>query len=365
MQRRSFLALSMGAVTATCVPACNEAETARRRRLLVLGGTNFVGPAIVERALERGHEVTLFNRGITRPHLFPAVEKLRGDRDLDAGGLDSIEGTRHWDAVIDVWPERSALVERTTALLADRADYYFFISSIAVYSSFDQPGITETARTRLGQPGTYGGEKALAERALEVAFPGRWGVARCHAIVGPRDNGTAYHYWLRRFADYDEILAPGSGEDLVQYVDVRDVGAWTVDCVERSRVGAYNLCGPAEPLTFREFLEGAGDAVGSDARLTWVGADFLRREQGVRSFSDMPFWAPLDEDAGFYQINNAKALAAGMAFRPLSNSARAAWRWYRSYFFKDISFPASGTGISREREIAVLDAWKALQVPSL
>lgn len=184
-------------------------------------------------------------------------------------------------------------------------------------------------------------------------------MCRCHAILGTRDDGAAFHYWLRGMAHHDEVLAPGTGNDPVQFVDVRDVAAWTVDCVEQQRVGVHNLTGPVEPFTLRQLLEGSRDAIGSDARFVWVDADFLRREQGVRSFSDMPLWAPLDEDPGFYQIDGSKAVAAGLRYRPLSETARDAWQWYRSHFFRGTSFPSQGAGLSRERELEVLAAWGA------
>ena len=360
MRRRTFLGLSVAAGAATLLTECRLTEppaASSRKKILVLGGTNFLGPAIVEHAIERDHEVTLFNRGITRPYLFPAVEKLRGNRQVEGGDLTAIEGRRRWDAVIDVWPEHSSLVQKTADLLSDRTDYYFFCSSIAVYTDFSRPNITETTDTHVDEPGWYGGEKAIAEKVIEARFPGRFGISRCHAILGPRDNGVTFHYWLRGLAQHDEVLAPGSGVDPVQYVDVRDVAAWIIECVERERVGAHNVCGSLETLTFRAFLEGSRDAIASTARLVWVDADFLRKEQGVRSFSDMPLWAPLDEDAGFYKISGAKATAAGATFRPLAETARDAWHWYQSYFFKDTTFPVGGLGLSRKRELEVLTAW--------
>lgn len=361
MKRRTFLHLSAAAGTGALLSGCLSARKATRPRqnILILGGTNFLGPALVEHALAQGHDVTLFNRGITRPHLFPHLEKLRGTRHLDGGDLQALAGNRRWDAVIDVWPEHARLVEQTADLLADRADYYYFCSSIAVYTNFSQPNLAETSSIHTNDPGWYGGEKALAEQLVATRFSGRYGVARCHAILGPRDPGVAFHYWLRRLAQHDEVLAPGSGEDPVQYVDVRDVAAWIMDSVENTRVGVYNLCGPSEPLPFRAFLEGCRRAVGSPARLTWVDADFLRTDQGVYSFTDMPLWAPLDEDAGFYQISGAKAVTDGATFRPLDETARDAWQWYQSHFFKDTTFPAMGLGLAREREEEVLAAWRA------
>lgn len=327
------------------------------KKILILGGTNFVGPAVVNEAMARGHQVTLFNRGMTRPHLFPAVEKLRGNRQPDSGDLSALMTDRKWDAVIDTWPEQSAMVEATAGLLLDRTDYYFFCSSIAVYRDFSKPGVSETAPTYIDDPGWYGGEKAVAEQLLADLYPNAFGVARCHAILGPNDDGNAFHYWLRRLALTEEVLAPGTGKDPVQYIDVRDLATWILDSVETKRVGIYNTCGAEQPLLFKDFLEEARNAIGSTAKLTWVDADFLRSEQGVRSFSDMPLWAPLDEDEGFYQISGTKALKAGAQYRPFADTARAAWRWHGSYPFRHTSFPLGGLGLSLEREQAVLKAW--------
>lgn len=358
MHRRTFLQISAASTAGTLLTGFeSNPPSASPLRILILGGTNFLGPAIVERAIERSHEVTLFNRGITRPHLFPTIEKLRGNRRLDGGDLTALEGGRRWDAVIDVWPEQSGLVQQTVDLLSERTDYYFFCSSIGVYTDFSRPNIAETADTYVDEPGWYGGEKAIAETLVESRFQNRFGSSRCHAILGPRDYGASFHYWLQRLAHHDEILAPGTGDDPVQYVDVRDVATWVIDCVEQKRIGPHNICGPPEPMPFRAFLEGSRAGIESGARLVWVDPDFLRQEQSVQSFSDLPLWAPLDEDAGFYQVNGSKAVNAGAIFRPLTETARDAWHWYQSYFFKDTTFPVGGLGLSREREREVLTAW--------
>lgn len=360
MRRRDFLKAA-AAGTVSAVAGCSQhiRNPQKSKRILVLGGTNFVGPAVVERALDAGHDVTLFNRGITRPHLFPELEKLRGSRALDGSDLISLHGARRWDAVIDVWPWQSALVGETARLLADRADYYFFCSSIAVYRDFSRAGIDETAAVHENDAGWYGGEKALAEQMVRRYFPEAHGISRCHAILGPRDDGHFYHYWLRRMATFDEVLAPGSGEDPVQTVDVRDVAAWIIECVELGRNGTYNLTGPESPLLLKEFLGRSRAGIGSDARLVWADADFLRRDHEVRSFTDLPLWAPLDEDEGFYQIDGRKAIEQGIGYRPVEETARDAWRWHRSHFFRDVSFPVGGIGLSRDREEEILSAWHA------
>lgn len=356
--RRDLALLSAASGALASLQACRLVERRRPEPLdlLVLGGTNFVGPAVVERAVARGHRVTLFKRGITRPELFPGLEKLRGERAADGGDLRALEGERRWDAVVDVWPAESALVDHTARLLAQRVDYAFFVSSIAVYADFSRAGLDEASPVHEDDPGWYGGEKVLAERALERAFGERCGIARCHAILGPRDDGHALHYWLRRLAEQDEVLAPGAGDDPVQLVDVRDVAGWIVDCVEARRPGIHNLTGPSEPRSFRELLETCRSAIGSAARLTWVDADVLRGEHGVRSFSDLPLWAPLDEDPGFQQIRGDAALAAGLRLRPLRDTARDAWAWWSGAAFDGTRFPLDGLGLARERERAILDA---------
>jgi len=356
MDRRTFLELALagGAAVATGC-AAQQSLPRSTKKILVLGGTNFVGPAIVDRALARGHEVTLFNRGITRPELYPQVEKLRGIRAEDGGDLRALHGKRRWDSVIDVWPAQSALTEHMVQLLADRTNYYFFVSSIAVYRDFSRAGLNEKSPVHDNDPGWYGGEKALAEQAVTRIFPGASGVCRCHAILGPRDDGHAYHYWLGRLSREARVLAPGSGADPVQYSDVRDVARWIIDSAETVRDGIYNVVGPQPPLTLREFIDGTRQALGNDAELVWTDADMLRKEHGVRSFSDMPLWAPLDEDAGFYQVDGSKVLAAGMQYRPLADTALDAARWFESHFFRDVTFPVGGLGLSRERELAILE----------
>lgn len=358
MLRRDFLALLGAAPLGVHVPApVASGRPVRAQRILVLGGTNFVGPAVVDAALARGHEVTLFNRGVTRPHLFPALEKLRGLRRAGGSDLSALGGSRRWDAVVDVWPEHRALVRETVDLLRNRTDRYAYVSSIAAFSDFGSPGLDENGPVRSGPAGSYGAEKAAAEQVVRTAFAGRHLVARCHAIVGPYDPGVAYHYWLRKLATREEVLCPGTGDDPVQTIDVRDLAAWIIGSIEAGRSGTYNLTGPWPPRTMRDLLTATARGIGSSARLTWVDADVLRHAHGVASFSDMPLWAPLDEDAGFYQIDGRAALAAGADYRDPAVTAADSWRWFRSHFFKDVTFPLQGAGISDEREDEILRAW--------
>ena len=363
MKRRTFLGYTTS-LTATlagvaAIPQAVSAMAARSSskplNILVLGGTNFVGPAIVTEALARGHNVTLFNRGITRPELFPELEKLRGFRGGPSQNLDALRSRRQWDAVIDVWPANGAMVEATARLLADRTAFYFFVSSIAAYQSFREPGMVETAALRAGEEG-YGGEKVAAEAIVEDLYKDRFGVARCHAIFGSRDPGSSLHYWLRRLHQHEEIAAPGNGDDPIQFVDVKDVASWTVRAIEQKNSGIHNLV--SSTTSFSEFLNLCKNTVNSSAILEWVDGDFIY-DQNIRGFDGMPLWFPQEEDPGFFRISAEKAKDAGMRFRPYEDTLADAWRWYQSAFFNDTTFPHNGWGVSREKEEALLGAWRA------
>src|SRR4029079_10931592 len=221
-----------------------------RKKILILGGTGFLGPPTVERALARGHIVTLFNRGKTAADLFPDLEKIHGDR--EKGDLSGLTNDRRWDAVVDVWANDPAIVAPIANLLAKRTSYYHFVSSMAVYADYSKVGIDETAPTRLERPG-YGGNKAKSEKSLTDLLGDRVAICRPCAIMGPGHTSLSYHYWLSHLLKDQEIVAPGTGDDcFAQYIDVRDVANWIVDCVEQSRGGIYNTV--SEPLPFRAFL---------------------------------------------------------------------------------------------------------------
>ncbi|HEU4322844.1 MAG TPA: SDR family oxidoreductase [Roseiflexaceae bacterium] len=332
--------------------------------LLILGGTVFLGRYLVESALARGHQVTLFNRGQHNPDLFPEVEKLRGDRD---GGLNALQG-RRWDAVIDTCGYVPRIVRDSAELLAGAVEHYTFISSISVYARLDRLGMDEdsplgtledeTVEQVTGE--TYGPLKVLCERAAERAMPGRALVIRPGLIVGPHDISDRFPYWPRRIARGGEVLAPGRPESLTQIIDVRDLADWTVAMVERRATGAYNATGPERPLTMGELLETCRAVVGDDARLTWVDEAFLL-EQGVAPWSEVPLWVPESPDTvGFSAVDCRRAIDAGLTFRPLEDIIQATLDWDRSR-------PADTkhrAGLAAEREAEVLAAWRARQQDS-
>lgn len=339
-----------------------DEKTLRPLKILVLGGTNFVGPAFVEKAQSLGHEVTLFNRGITRPYLFPETEKLRGDRRLGLEGLSELGSERTWDAVIDVWPADAGMVEASARCLADRTNYYFFVSSIGVYRSYRNPGMDETAALRLGDEG-YAGEKGRCEKIVAELFPDRHGIARCHSIFGPYDPGSSLHYWLRTIGTGKQVIAPGPGDDLVQFVDVRDLANWTLDSVSSHRVGIFNIAG--KPIKFKALIDSCRRVTSSDALIKWLSPEWLL-SKNVGVFTELPLWIPLahDPEPGFFQISAEKAFDAGLVTRPVDQTLAAAWLWYQSAFFADTVFPLNGWGMNHERQAELLANWSKQDSPN-
>jgi 2'-hydroxyisoflavone reductase len=361
LTRRSFLQASAGVLAAAasgCAAVSREGGPEARRRLLILGGTGFLGPALVEAARGRGHEVTLFNRGKTHPELFPDVEKLHGDRD---GKLDALRG-RSWDAAIDTSGYVPRVVRMSAEFLAPAVGRYLFVSSISVYPDDVKPGADETAPVQpLAVPASedvrrdYGPLKAACERAAEAAMPGRVAAIRPGLIVGPGDPTDRFTYWPVRLDRGGEVLAPGDGTDPVQVIDVRDLAAWMIALAERGETGTFNATGPAGRLTVRELLERSREAIGSSASLVWVPAGFLAA-RGVSPWTDLPAWVPAAE-GGFGAISNARAIARGLRFRPLADTARDTLAWWKAQPAERRAKPRAGLSEARERE--VLAAWRA------
>lgn len=307
-------------------------------RLLILGGTSFLGRALAEAALERGHETTLFTRGQTNPELFPEAERLIGDR---AGDLSALGG-RTWDAVLDTSGHEPRVVAASAGLLAGAAGLYAFVSSISVYASFARPGQDETAPT-LPPGDDYGARKAACERDVEEAFPGRALVVRPGLIVGPHDPTDRFTYWPRRIAEGGEALAPGKPERPVQFIDVRDLAEWMLGLVEAGATGTFNATSPPGAPTMGGVLEACGEA-----DVVWVDDRFLL-DAGVEQWSDLPLWiSATDPDwAGFMLVDVSRARAAGLTFRPLAETVRDVPEW------------TGKAGLTRERERELLAAWRA------
>ena len=335
-------------------------------RLLVLGGTVFLGRHVVETALARGDEVTLFNRGIHGAGLYPEVERLQGDRD---GSLDALRG-REWDAVVDTSGYFPRVVRRSAELLANAAAHYTFVSSGSVYADHSRPGTNERSATielppqeaeELSSPEAYGGFKAQCEAAVEAALPGRALCVRAGIVAGPYDPTNRFTHWVTRIAHGGEVLAPEPRDQPVQVLDARDLCAWILRMAEGHGVGVYGAVGPV--LTMEELLERVRSGVGGGAELVWAGERFLV-DAGVEPFQDLPLWLAPSVDpayAGFLAVDGSKALAAGLEPRPVEDTARDTLAWARSgeeAAPKDIGVSMPPAGLAPERERELLDAWR-------
>ena len=359
-QRRDFVKTAAVAGTGVALGASVPfARAAAPKKILILGGTAYLGPEIVEAAQARGHVLTLFNRGKTNPGLFPDIEKLRGDRN---GDLKSLEG-RSWDAVVDTSGYVPRLVSMSATLLAPNVKQYVFISSISVFGENLKPGTAEDGPLATMPDETneevmkhYGALKALCEKAAEKAMLGRAWNVRPGLIVGPGDKTDRFTYWPVRVARGGEVLAPGDGTDPVQLVDVRDLAAWIVLGIEKNLTGVYNATGPDKKLTMKGMLDGIKTGVGGDATFTWVPAAFLEKKE-VAPWSDMPVWIPSrGGEEGFAQINCKKAIAAGLTFRPVAETAKDTVAWFKT--LPEDRRGKLGAGISAEKEKELLVAWR-------
>lgn len=335
-----------------------------RLKILVLGGTGFLGPHLVEAMHQRGHTPTLFNRGKTRPNLFPDVEKLRGDRD---GDLRALQG-RSWDAVIDTSGYVPRVVRASAELLAPHVRQYVFVSSISVYANTTTPGMDETHPiATMSDPTSedvlpnYGALKALCEQAVEAVLPARTTNIRPGLIVGPGDPSDRFSYWPARIAQGGEVLAPGNPSDPVQYIDVRDLADFILTALERGTIGVFNVNGPAQPIGIGGLLEACKTVSGSDARFTWAPLDFLEAQK-LAPWSDMPVWVPPIEDGiGMTTTSSARAIAQGLTYRALEDTVKATLDWWAT--LPPERQAKLRAGITREREASVLAAWHQLQAP--
>ncbi|HEY2179443.1 MAG TPA: NAD-dependent epimerase/dehydratase family protein [Caulobacteraceae bacterium] len=361
----------VAALPALAASAALTARAAPRRlRLLILGGTGFIGPHQVRYALSRGHQVTLFNRGRQKPEWPGKVEELIGDR--NTGDLKALAG-RDWDAVIDNPTTLPFWVRDAGAALRGHTGAYIFISTISVYATSDKPGADETAalapyagKDAMAETsvslsadvgGLYGPLKALSETEARRQFGSAAAIVRPGLIVGPGDPTDRFTYWPARLARGGDVLAPGDGSDPVQFIDARDLAEWTVRLAERRAGWVFNAIGPSRPLTMADMLAGIAHGIGAHPHLIWVPAPFLDAEK-VEAWSDMPVWVPGSGDtAGFHRRSNRAALAAGLTFRPVSLTAADTLAWFKT-------LPAERqaklkAGLSPEREAAVLAKWRA------
>ncbi len=355
-----------GLSTSSPAPQAPEADTysGAPKRLLILGGTGFIGPHMVKYAVERGHEVTIFTRGRSEADI-PDVERLIGDR---TGDLTALEG-RSWDVILDNNARDYRWVELSTDLLKDSADQYLFVSSISAFSvaAMDLEGVSyplkepvvdeesplfeKPADFEEGQEAPYGLSKTLGEQASEAAFPGRATVVRPGLIVGPGDPTDRFTYWPVRIEKGGEVLAPSDGSDPTQIIDVRDLTEWIVRLAEAGTFGVFNATGPGTRMSMSEMLYGIRAITSTPVSFTWVPFGFLQ-EQEVRPWSDMPAWIPNDP-ISFVSVE--RAVAAGLTFRPLADTALDTLQFHQARPEEERMNMQVGIAPVRERE--VLAAW--------
>lgn len=328
-------------------------------RILVIGGSRFVGRYTVEAALARGHEVTVFNRGKSGPGLHPQVEEIHGDRD---GGMEVLRG-RAWDAVVDTCGYVPRVVKQSADVLADAVKQYVFISTLSVYADFAPNTDESYTLATVDDPTSenvnehYGALKALSEQVLDEAMPGRVLHVRAGLIVGPNDYTGRFTYWVRRAQKGGDIVVPNNQYTPLQLIDVRDLAAWVIDKIEDGTTGAFNVTGPAQPLTFTQMINVLRDTVDPSLNFTWVDEEFLLANE-VKPFADLPLWIETN-DHGFMMRRIDKALAAGLRLRPLSETIRDTAAWLNSPDWQADTAPKAGW--SSEEEEKLLEAWSEHQ----
>jgi 2'-hydroxyisoflavone reductase len=329
--------------------------------ILILGGTRFLGKALVEAAVAAEHNVSLFNRGISNPDWFPEVEKIHADRNEDLSLLTD----RRWQAVIDTCAYFPRQVDRMLRFLNGNIEHYTFISSVSVYGDFSQPGLDEGAELATTDDPeaeqvtgeNYGALKALCEKTAETHLPGKCLVIRPGLIVGPYDPTDRFTYWPARVARGGEILAPDSPDWLTQIIDVRDLANWILRLVEKKATGIFNATGPAQPLTFGKLLETCQAVSHSPAQFIYLPTEFLFK-QNVQPWSELPLWLPEPEYVGMDQVSIHKALTNGLEFRPLTDTIRDTLAWQANRP-ADYQWRA---GLSAEREAQLLADWRTTAI---
>lgn len=328
-------------------------------KVLILGGTSFLGPHLVHELQEKGHKVTLFNRG-NKSVEFADVEQLKGDRD---GGLDVLKG-RKWDLVIDTSGHLPRVVQDSADLLAESADHYTFISTIGVYQDFLGSGIDEgypvakleDEKSEEITEKSYGALKAGCEKVVEKVFAGKTLIIRPGLIVGPLDPTGRFNYWPMRMEKGGEILAPGSPDQPVQFIDVRDLAKWIVAMAERRATGVFNATGPSSVLTLGELLKACQKASKKPSEMIWVSEEFLE-ENKVQDWSELPLWLSSKRKMpGFMKANIEKAKRAGLTFRPLEETLQDIVAWEKKRDEQE------STTLSSGKEEKLLSRWSHLSL---
>ncbi|MDZ4772544.1 MAG: epimerase [Planctomycetota bacterium] len=341
--RREFLQVSLAAgallASRSLASAKEGPETQAKLKILILGGTGFIGPALVELAQANGHTISLFNRGKTNTELFPEIEKIVGDRDPKKGdGIKGLED-RTWDVVFDDCGYYPRHVAASAELFAKNGvGHLIYVSSISCYAKTDVENADETAElAKLSDPAVekmgaggefYGGLKVLCEEASERAMLKKTTIIRPGYIVGPTDPTDRFTYWPVRVDQGGKVLVPGAPNDPLQIIDVRDLSAFMLRCAEKKTIGVFNACGPKERLPWGDVLAAckkAGSA--KDVELKWMSAEKVAQHKDV----EFPIWAAYaGESKGFHTISNKRAVAAGMTFRSIDTIVADTLKWWKT-----------------------------------
>ena len=386
--RRVFIgqagAMTIGAAMASNALGGTIMNKPKKMKILMLGGTGFAGPQMVERAIAQGHEVTLFNRGKTAPDMFPGVEHVQGDRYTDLSGLEKLVADgRKFDAVIDTFTYVPKTVTDTMDILLASMGQYVVISTTSVYAhrtnvGMDEEGekarmddsIAEGIKTHREVGAHYGAMKVRVEEAAEQRFPGKVCIIRPGLIVGERDTTGRYSYWPIRAMEGGTMIGPGSGDDFVQYIDVRDLGDFTIHCIEQKHMGAYNGISPAGERTSRDMIESAVRVAkkhGVKTKVEWVDEEFLA-ENGVNAWQHMPAWVPNSAEGyeGNGQLSTSKSIKAGLKTRDIEDTAESTLEYFQNrgqeikaergedFFVKWSSRTRGGLAADREQEVLAL-----------
>lgn len=366
--------MAAAALTGALLPSSGGAQTAKPLRILFLGGTGFVGPHLVHAALARGHRVAMLNRGRRTPNQhaddFAKVEALRGDRS-QPDAYANLAG-RAWDAVIDTANSVPWTREAVTAL-KDATGRYVYVSSTGAFWPYRTIDIAEDGPVVLEDtppqtPPSFGVMKAQSERAVREGLPGRDLIIRPGYIVGPGDTSDRFTYWPVRLARGGEVLVPGRRTDRVQYIDVRDLAAWMVRLLEQDATGTFNAVGPASPQTLAQFLDGLAPLAPAGTRYTWVEDYAWLKAYPLRKASPgdpgglieaIPWVMADGDELGHMRISNRKALAAGLTYRPLLETARDTLAWRQSEAAPEALRKQARYVMTEEQERAILAAWKS------
>jgi 2'-hydroxyisoflavone reductase len=361
VSRRDVARIAALAASSLALPALADTPP-KPMRLLILGGTGFIGPHQVRYALERGHHVTIFNRGRQQETWPGPVEELLGDRN---GDLKSLEG-RDWDVCIDNPTTLPVWVRDAARVLKGHVGQYVFISTISAYAANDQPAdetaplaayggadpMAETIDTLRADPKLYGPLKAASEReALAQYGEAATTIVRPGLIVGPGDETDRFTYWPVRLSRGGDILAPGDGGDPVQFIDVRDLDEWIIRLAENRVTGVFNALGPAFPITMRDMLAGIAQGIKVDPKLVWAPADFLKANN-VSAWRDMPVWIPGEgRTFGFHRRDIRRAIGAGLTYRALPQTAADTLAWFRTLPSERQAKLRAGIAPEREAEL--------------